>query len=341
MGQRIDFPFSLSHLPEYSIQELEFEILLPNRKRTLGIGITTRCNFSCPMCYYHSDNTPYASPLDFPIERLQYLLNNIGPLSSVAFGLQGEPFCHPHIFTALDCAMERAANLIVVSNGSLLTQTTINRLQLYTFSQFFLSVDAGDPNTYSFMRRGGDFHTFKNHALLLTEALGDCVQFHTVICQQNLHSLPQLPKIAAQTGIKSISLEQVRIHPYAHQNGISFADGLELKYMLLNLLENAEKYGIQLQFSEFFSDVEIRQWLMSHAGEKHFIHKPLNGICPQPWMYTSLLANGSLFHCCGDFGPIAVQSLTFDGIFNHPSMLRLRAALRKGHIIPACQNCRQ
>lgn len=65
-----------------------------------------------------------------------------------------------------------------------------------------------------------------------------------------------------------------------------------------------------------------------------------NKICKIPWEYTSILSNGYIFPCCGDFEPSPISEYTFDGIFNHDYMTMIRGNILKNKSNSFCNICR-
>ena len=333
---RNHFPFSLKALHDHLSGELK-ETVIAREKLSLGIGITSRCNFSCPICYYHSSDGVAAQ--DMPIELLRKILEGGGPFSSLIFAHQGEPFCHPRILEALELATEHCDNLSITSNGSLLSPNVIKHLGSMAFSNFFLSVDAGDNQTYAFMRRGGLLSSFLRNSEWLVDTLGDVVQFYAIICEQNLHSLKNLPILAAQIGVHTINFGQIRLHPYAQQAGISKASEEKIKYTLLELAEISEKHGVQIQIDKFLGSHSLMQWINRHILHKNNFSESFP-YCSVPWIYTSILADGKLFPCCGDFQPEDIDTFSFDGIYNHRYLRYIRHYILSGHKLPACVCCK-
>ena len=96
MAERTEYPFDLD-----SLQAAEHlpasDFSLRSKNCILGIGLTSRCNFNCPFCYYHRDNSK-SPPTVMPLELLQRILEGLKPLKAVNFALEGEPLCYPHFF---------------------------------------------------------------------------------------------------------------------------------------------------------------------------------------------------------------------------------------------------
>lgn len=337
MKQRRDYPFNLASIrdPEYVDR---YAVTPEKNKYILGIGLTSRCNFDCPICYYHDYFCQNSKETDISLDKLRIIFTNCAPLHCINFALEGEPFCYSHFFQALDYAMEASEFISISTNGSLLTKEKLYHLSKYKFSLFSLSIDAADSVNYSYFRKGGHLSHFLRNAGSAVENLGSAVIFNSVICQQNLHSLLDLPKLAAMVGVSTINLMQLRIHRALCSKGITPAKLDDLLIFLESMLNSAENYGITLCFDNSFANKYVLSWLSKNASRNIFI-EPARKKCIIPWYYTSILSSGKIFPCCGDFQPMKINSYTFDGIFNHDYLRMLRGNITEGKNINACALC--
>lgn len=336
MAERTEYPFDLEslqaaeHLPASKFS-------LKSQNCILGIGLTSRCNFNCPFCYYHRDASK-SSPTVMPLELLRQILEGLKPLKAVNFALEGEPLCYPHFFDAMDIAADCAKEIMLCSNGSLLTEKVQARLLQYPLSMLTLSIDGSDEDSYTFMHRGTSLERFKRHASLAVDNFGNKVFFSSLICQQNLQSLLGLPRLAAELGVKSISLTALRSHAGALAQGITEATPQEQIQCLEALLTEAEQAQVLLFFDSYSRHEQVRSWI-----EAHHIKDPADDIfqagCPMPWFYTSILSSGKLFPCCGDFKPEPVEGFTLEQVFGHTYLQRLRALIAAQKYPEACNYC--
>lgn len=312
-----------------------------NHHFSLGLGLTSRCNFRCPICYYHGAGAPHAAR-DMPLPLLKSLLGTLPHLASVCIGLEGEPFCHPRLFDALDMVAAQADCLNIVSNGSLVDGEAAERLCRYPLGSLALSIDAGDEAAYRRFRQGGELRVFMKHGATLAGRLGPRVCLHTVVFAENLDSLARLPDVAAEMGVSSISLQQLRPTAGSWQRNVHPAPGELLKAGLERMVDSAERRGIALFFDARFANREIMDHLQGLAQNSTCIRlqKRMADTCPQLSTFTSILSDGTLFPCCGDFSAAPIQHHSFDGIFNHEYLQRLRFLHRKKNMhLPPCRAC--
>ncbi|HQO56723.1 MAG TPA: radical SAM protein [Clostridia bacterium] len=118
---------------------------------------TRVCNFSCFMC----PNRFYKQNEKGHMELLTYtkIINQIAPYAkAIQLYWMGEPLLHPHILDFIKIAKrETKANVIVSTNGSLLTPNFSDALLNTGIDKLIIDVDASSPVTYSKVRRGGDY----------------------------------------------------------------------------------------------------------------------------------------------------------------------------------------
>ncbi|MDO5537506.1 MAG: radical SAM protein, partial [Desulfovibrionaceae bacterium] len=300
MGMRRTWPFELPAAGTLTEEALAAQVLPPVPGRyALGVGLTSRCNFDCPMCYYHDSHASASARSDMPLPLLKTILEGCPRLANIAFALEGEPFCHRDVFAALDLGMEHAGTLSVSTNASMLTRDTLRRLAGYPFALFSLSVDAADAATYARLRRGGSLAVFERNAALACETLGRSVIFNSVICRENLASVPGLPALAARCGVSVISCMQLRPHEGSRAANLSPAGTEELLACLEKMVEQAGKHRVALVFDEFFGSDAVMARLGGLLGRLG-LPAPVRGPgCPILGHYTSVLSSGELFACCG------------------------------------------
>lgn len=309
---------------------------------SLGVGLTDRCNLDCPMCWWHAPDGPERrKAADLPLERLERILRAVGPLRQVIFAAEGEPLLHPRFFEAAELAQEHAEAISLATNGIPLSRESVARLAEMRVAALVLSCDAADAEGYARFRRGGDFSVFRGNAALLAKAFGERVILHAVICAQNARSLAALPALADDLGIASIGLAGIRMHPRAAAEGLSPASPEDLPACLEAMGEEADRCGIRLILDERLADAGTMGRIARMLPHPHVVPPPAApGSCLQPWSFATVTAGGELLPCCGDIAPEPILSDDFDGVFNHESLVLLRALLQSGCVPPACARCR-
>lgn len=339
----LNFPHDIAYTKKLSRTIAPCPVKNKDHHFNLGIGLTTRCNFRCPMCYYHGETGKVAESINMPLSLLDTILKQLPTLANITVGLEGEPFCHPQVFQALDLMAQKSDSLSIVSNGSLLSNAVCRKLAGYPISLLALSIDAADAEAYAKFRAGGNLQTFQKNGSCLAEYLGNAVRLHTVMFSENLDSIIQMPQLAAEMGIEHISFQQLRPHAAALARGITSPSPFELESCLKKLIEKAIKYNIVIHLDIFFGKKSIMQMLydISETTPILRVQPHVGKQCPYIFNFTSILSDGRIFPCCGDFRPAEVDDYTFDGIFNHDYLQCLRALCLHDIPLEPCALCRQ
>lgn len=334
------YPFNLEFVKRIGA-DLE-PVRVPRRddRYMLGIGLTSRCNFNCPICYYHGPEGT-ASGRDMPSDLLARILEQLPRLARIVVGLEGEPLLHGQLAEALQIMAHHAREVVIITNGSLLTATLGRELLALPIPYMMISVDAADAASYAKFRPGGDFDRFRRHVKDAV-SLGHKIILHATVFRENLKSLIGLPALARQLGGACISLQQMREHPGASRRGVHAANQQELERWFLELLDAARIHNIRILPDRFFGGPSFHALLCDMAdtwGSWLTIEQAYAGECPHAETFAGIMADGSLFPCAGDFAPVAMREYSFDAIFNHPYLQMLRAMHRYGIQNAACSRC--
>lgn len=337
----IEYPFNLAWAQK-AARDLE-PGRLPNIKDryVLILGLTSRCNFDCPICYYHGKNGKDPGQ-DMPLDLLKTILDGLPSLAGITIAAQGEPLLYPHFFEALQIIAQHTKGIGLVTNGSLLDAQTSARLNQFPIVNLTLSIDAADEKNYARFRAGGKLCNLKNNVSRLPSELLQTCMFHATVFQQNLKTLLDLPALAKELGIKVVSFQQLRSHAGAILRGATPPSQSCLTTWLDKMLENALKNDIILLPDRFFGGPSLIKKLQTLAAQEsvHFRFTPSNASsCAHAENAVAILADGSLFPCGGDFAPIRMEEYSFESLFNHPYLLALRAMRRTGRPNAACNSC--
>lgn len=337
---RCDFPFSLDKLSNCSIDEKQLEKYRVEKvdfKYSLGIGLTSKCNLSCPFCYYHSKHT--LNPSYFDLALFSKIIEDLPFLNMVTFSLEGEGFCHPNFLEFIKIASLKSKQIEITTNGLLYKMNDIMNLLKFNVSSISLSIDSGDEEQYKFLRFGGNFSRIKDNAKEFVQAFGESVvRLYAVVNNRNLDGLLKLPKLAFQLGVKEIGLGQIRTNSLSIENGIFRAKEVDLINLLNSMNSLCKEYGIRLKLDPFFATPNVMKQILNVRNLSCF-PSIYNDYCNLPYFFTSILSSGTLFTCCGDLEPQQIKEYSFDGIFNHRSLLMLRYLLNTKKIPKMCLQC--
>lgn len=122
---------------------------------TVYLGATQGCNLACGTC--SSSSGPGAlGALDAALmRRLLRELHAIGCMQVHVTG--GEPLLHPELLPALDVGFELGLNVLLTTNGTLLTEPLADALAARPFRCLSVSLDGADAATHELVRGPGAF----------------------------------------------------------------------------------------------------------------------------------------------------------------------------------------
>ena len=332
------YPYNLDFVQNAATGLEPITVPLQQDRYQIGLGITNRCNFDCPICYYHSAAGRDDS-CDMPLAFLRRILEPLPRLAGIIIGLEGEPLLHPEFVKILDLCASHAKRIVLITNGSLVTSEISLEVARLPSKFVFLSIDAADAVLYEQLRSGGNFFKFLRNAEDLARD-SPCL-LHATVFKQNLESLIQLPGLAAALGMNTVSFQLLRVHPGSVARGIQPARLTELKAWLSKVLEKALTHNVAVVLDRFFGGPAMQEHLrfLKQAFPFLYLQEYRQGECAHADNLAGIHADGSLCPCAGDFEPVFMQNYAFESIFNHPYLQALRALHRAGRISEPCSIC--
>ena len=189
--------------------------------RKLYIEPTTKCNLNCKMCFRH---TWFDEPMcDLPLEEYRYVLETMPKsVETIFFGGMGEPLFHKEILEMIRLAAETGADVELLTNGTLLSETMINGIMDAGLTRLWISIDdlETDSSINANSHAGGD-HSGHNHSgkvlsnirtlnkirqkRLSSISLG--ITF--VAMKSNAHQLGKLPFFIAQHLVDEVNVSNI------------------------------------------------------------------------------------------------------------------------------------
>ena len=189
------------------------------------IDLTRRCNLQCPDCQYHSPLLTKSSlddenTVDIPVHRFEKLCSEtktMGTRSLILTG-EGEPFLHPQLFDLISTAKRMGFNLILFTNGTLLSKNSIRYLLESRPDVLKVSLWASSPEEYKANYPGSkpdNFERIVDGLKLLKEMKAEKrskfpdVVLHQPITRQNFKNIDTRIALACTTGCNTLSFSPV------------------------------------------------------------------------------------------------------------------------------------
>lgn len=134
----------------------------------IGVLVSDYCNLKCIMCPFFSEDPKYAFKesrcasmprYNLELNVFKKLLDDITAKGkcSIRFSANGEPFMNPHFLEMLELSRDRGHEVIINTNGLLLTSSVIKRLASMKIQYLTFSIEGITKETYEQIRVGGNF----------------------------------------------------------------------------------------------------------------------------------------------------------------------------------------
>jgi len=183
--------------------------LCPEHRQHLCTGlieITSRCNLTCPICYYGDSKNPADISLAEFEYRLETLLRTEGGKLDVLQISGGEPTLHPNFAEILEIAASKEIGRILINTNGLRLlndDRIINIIENHRDrTEVYLQFDGFDDGVYRKLRN----IDFTEHKLKIIERLDKCgikMSLTVTVFRDNLKELPVVLDLACR--IESIS----------------------------------------------------------------------------------------------------------------------------------------
>ena len=344
MIYRNQFDYSLSSLDDNPDDKLsKFRVEPRDNAYALGISLTRRCNFNCMFCYYHSpEHTKFENHSlykELAPESLEKIMETLPYLSAVNVSLEGEAFSHSRFLLCLEIISCHTASIILTTNGNLLSKELIEQVAALNKCRIILSFEEGSAAEYEYFRKGANFEKFKTAVGLLNDSSIDYLVY-SILFHENKDSFLNYPRLASRLGIKKCGIGALRECPSSRANNLHKIPESEMVQYLRKLHEQFLQNQVTVEYEPYMISRQIRETLKSEGlnFSDHYVY--VDEFCDLPWYYTSILADGRIFPCCGDFNPLEVGKYTFDTIFNNRYLLLLRKKIAEKHVPEVCLKCR-
>jgi len=281
------------------------------------------CNLRCPQCILQVDRRelqphhPYSAsrkPGRISLEKFKEIIDEgvANGLSSITLTVNNEPLMLPNLIDYAAYAKQKGVlDIIIITNGELLTEKLSKQIIESGVTKLYFSVDAANEETYKKIRKNGDFKTVVNNI----------AAFHSI-----------RKKMKKQLPVTRVSFVKSKINEHEEKQFIEF------------WAKRADFISIQA-FTSPAIGYSNEQPLMQ---EYHIDNKDLKelGPCPQPYQRLTIYHDGSVHPCCHWSGAtLIVGNIHTDSIYaiwNSKRMKSLRKEINSRSASPQeCRLCRQ
>lgn len=197
--------------------------------RRLGLFLTNRCDFACPMCAVQdARNVGLARGGDLSFELLEKVLAECSPYQPVVDLLGGEPLLYPHLIEAVSLAARRNVLAALTTNG-LKLEDRAEDLVRAGLPLLQVSLDGWDEPSQA--ARGlvkGSFDRIRNGVRAVQQAKGKrrfpVIRILTAITRVNHAYLDRIQSVVAALGVRSWGISNYfYLNRHAHERHQAFS----------------------------------------------------------------------------------------------------------------------
>jgi len=162
--------------------------------------ITCRCNLRCEHCL-SSAGEPL--PNELSTQEAMRLLDYLEYIKVFNISLSGgEPLMRTDIFDIIDYASQKKFYIDLLTNGALITEKVLNRLEESNIFNVQVSIDGIEENHDRFRGKKGTYERAINAIKLLKDSKYN-VSISSTVTKQNMTEIPQIIDMAIDLGIPS------------------------------------------------------------------------------------------------------------------------------------------
>ncbi|MDO4628320.1 MAG: radical SAM protein [Planctomycetia bacterium] len=215
------------------------------RSFQMPIGIqyelTANCNLRCKHCYNRSGDQDVQNkmrPEDW-IRLSQNIVEHGGVFQTILSG--GEPLLlGNHLIKIMDIMSKDQSGFLLISNGLLMDDIWVKKLQKYPFYWIQISIDDSQKEKHDeFRGYDGSWQAAVNAALRISSAGLPLVVAHT-INPDNMNHLPEMVELAYQLGANSLICGETMISGRAAQNDFLWLND-EQRNRMFSIIETLQK----------------------------------------------------------------------------------------------------
>lgn len=337
-------------LPEGSLREATIE----EGPKVIFIEVTNRCNLlcqTCPRTYFDREPLKSLSLNEFITIAEQFPQMQRALLHGV-----GEPLLNRELPEIIKYLKERNVEVIINSNGTLLTPQWQEKLIESALDQYRCSIDGAKDETYARIRGANLLPKLRRGLEGLVkskERLGSDTPHVSIWCvatRENLDELPDLLRLAAELAVPEVYIQ--RLVYFASETDKQF--GMARDELAIFGQDQSEEDRIIEECTELSNRLGIkflasggRDPINSLAAARPSDFAPWQA-CMRPWTTAYITANGNCLPCCispfatNDYESLILGNLfeqPFSKIWNETSYQKFRMELLSDHPHKACASC--
>lgn len=165
----------------------------------MQVELTEACNLKCKFCY-NSQQPKYN-------KRAFEMLDKLSEQGIMQVNLTGgEPLAHPQFFEILDYACKKFPNVVILSNGSLMDETALEKIHNSGVTSINISIHGNKENHEALTQVPGSFDASMNAIKYILKKDKILVASNFVLNAGNFNILEDTIKLMHDIGLKYMTI---------------------------------------------------------------------------------------------------------------------------------------
>lgn len=281
--------FEMDFLEEPASREVTccgtFDCYYPLRVLT---EVTTRCNLQCKHCAVSAGT---AGGTDMKKEDLFGLVETLSDNGTRDFEITGgEPLLRKDIFNIIDKCCDRLYEVILATNGTLITREVAKNLAELTNLLVQVSLDSYDPASHDRFRGVNGAHNKAVQGIYNLISEGIFTRVEVTITQDTIGDFEEILLFANELGVRGINFDIARDTGRGRELGVNPDDALR---WIKEIDEVAEKYAnlLSIFYERTRSEFTSRD---CGAGRTMWVVGPTGNLRPCTYLNEDYLVCGNL-----------------------------------------------
>jgi MoaA/NifB/PqqE/SkfB family radical SAM enzyme len=307
------------------------------------IGISDPCNHRCVFCWDHppddhesadtADRFGGGRPGVMSLQQFQEIVDDLYALGTRRIDLvgRGEPLTNRHALTMIRYAKKHEMQLLMVTNGSRLSERIAKGIVEAPVDRVNISLNAGTPETYPHIHvteTPDNYLKVKKNLRFLSDAkiaAGSDLPYlnlNFVINAKNYFEIAKMVEVAHEVGAQDAQFVHAVLHDGTADLAMNESQYRAFHESLPAARERAAALGVE-------SNLEALA-----ASTPPYMPSQMVGPTVVPcyvgWYYTNILGNGSVMPCCQCASPVGqlTKERRFADIWASPEYAEFRTAAR-------------
>ena len=297
----------------------------PISPQVVYIEVTNRCNLLCETCPRTFFNREPLKTLTY--EEFVWIAEQFPIMRRVSLHGIGEPLLNKELPQIIKYLKGRDIEVIINSNGTLLTPTWQAALVESGLDEYRCSIDGARPETYTRIRGANLLHKLVEGlgGLVNTKAMRQAqtprISIWCVATKENLDELPELVRLAARLGVPEVYLQ--RMTYFAQEPQLQY--GMARQELAIFGPDHDYQEGVIAECQALSAELGIDFRAAGARDPRHSLKaaRPASfapwQACMRPWTTAYITANGNCLPCCiSPFATYDYDSLILGNLFERP-----------------------